>query len=76
MPPSAFHTRMKASAVSEGSMAISWSKPSPVLRSPSARTASGPGVKGRSSALTTTKSLPAPFILTKGLEDAPLMDAI
>ena len=36
--PSAFHTRMKASAVSDGSIAINWSNPSPEARSPSVRT--------------------------------------
>jgi hypothetical protein len=66
MEPSAFQTRMKASALSDGSMAISWSKPSPDARSARERICSSVGRNGCSSALTTTKSLPAPFILTKG----------
>jgi hypothetical protein len=38
--------RMKASALAEDSMAISWSQPTPDPRSAIARASAGPGRKG------------------------------
>ncbi len=68
-PPSAFQMRMKTSAalsLPAGSMAISWSQPTPVARSAMARTSAPVGAKGADRASTTTKSLPRPFIFRKG----------
>ena len=65
-PPSAFQMRMKASALAEGSMAISWSQPIP----PRGRRWRAPppdaGREGSARASTTTKSLPSPFIFRNG----------
>ncbi len=69
-PPSAFQMRMKASAPGAsggaGSMAISWSQPTPDARSAMARTSASVGANAAERASTTTKSLPVPFILRNG----------
>src|SRR6185437_10289720 len=65
-PPSAFQMRMKASAFCEDSMAMSWSQPTPLVRSAMARACSAAGRNGASRASTTTKSLPSPFIFRNG----------
>jgi hypothetical protein len=58
--------RMKASAVGDGSIAISWSQPTPLARSAMARASASLGANGCDRASTTTKSLPSPFILRNG----------
>ena len=66
-PRSAFQMRIKASPSAEAAMAISWSQPIPPSpRRAMARTSSGLGSKALDRASTTTKSLPSPFIFTKG----------
>ncbi len=65
-PPSAFQNRTKASARADGPRLMSWSQPTPVVRSQIARASSSVGSKGSVRASTTTKSLPRPFIFTKG----------
>src|SRR4029079_13089927 len=47
--------------------AMSCCQPLPSLRSAMARTASGPRASARGRASSTTKSLPSPFILRKGI---------
>ncbi len=65
-PPSEFQMRMNTSAVSDGSMAITWSQPMPPSRSAMARTSASVGRNGAERASTTTKSLPRPFIFRNG----------
>ena len=64
--PSAFQKRARASAPSAASMTISWSQPTPPVRSAMARTWSAVGTNGALRVSITTKSLPSPFIFRNG----------
>src|SRR6266849_1601091 len=68
-PPSALRMRMKTSAprVFAFSRTRSWSQPTPLCRSAMARTAFSASASLRPRASMTTKSLPSPCILVKGM---------
>ncbi len=64
--PSAFQkSSVKSAPVSPGRISASWSKPTPRLRSPSARASAGVVTAAPARESMTTKSLPAPCILRK-----------
>ena len=72
LPPSAFHTRMKAVSpgLDGGSMTINWSQPGPVAGSDRRRTVSSSRSNPGASARRTMKAFPAPFIFRYGIPRA------
>lgn len=74
-PPDWLKMRIRTSARSDRSITISWSQPIPRLRSAMARTSASVSESGRTRASKTTKSLPSPFILRKGMPSSRDMAA-
>jgi hypothetical protein len=65
--PSGLKMRIFTSARSDGSSTINWSQPMPVFRSASALARAADIASGSTRASITTKSLPRPCILRKGM---------